>query len=42
MQETFALHTRFPGTTITAYVHHVSEACPHGPRPDMLVLPGGG
>ena len=42
MQETFALHTRFPGTTITAYVHHVSEACPHGPRPAMLVLPGGG
>ncbi|MBQ8350594.1 MAG: alpha/beta hydrolase [Clostridia bacterium] len=41
-QGTFALHERFPGTTLTPYVHHVSTTCPHAPRPAMLVLPGGG
>lgn len=30
------------GGTLTAYVHHVSSECPHGPRPAILVLPGGG
>ena len=41
-QGSFALHENFPGTTLTPYVHHVSQVCPHAPRPAMLVLPGGG
>lgn len=36
------LDAAFPGTTLTSYVHQVSSACPHPPRPAMLVLPGGG
>lgn len=39
---TFPLDPRFPGTTLTCYVHDISTACPHAPRRAMLVLPGGG
>lgn len=42
MDQEFCLHERFPSATITPYVHHVSAACPHAPRPAILVLPGGG
>lgn len=42
MKERLALNERFPGTTLTAYVHELSAECVHAPRPAMLVLPGGG
>lgn len=42
MQTISLWEERFPGTTVTPYVHTVSATCPHAPRPAMLVLPGGG
>ncbi|MBQ8858839.1 MAG: alpha/beta hydrolase [Clostridia bacterium] len=32
----------FANATLTPYVHDVMEGCPHGPRPAILILPGGG
>ena len=28
--------------TLSTYVHHRSAVCPHGPRPAILIFPGGG